>query len=102
MRRVLELDESDLGKPLLMEYSHDDDCEMYINGVEILNSGNTTANNRKLQLPEEAMKVLKPGKILSLCIVTTGWLPVIWTSVCGRNKSTNRFLPGLQHKLLPM
>ena len=62
VRRVLELDESDLGKPLLMEYSHDDDCEMYINGVEILNSGNTTANNRKLQLPEEAMKVLKPGK----------------------------------------
>ena len=44
VRRVLELDESALGKPLLMDNSHDDDCEMYNNGVEIQNSGNTTAN----------------------------------------------------------
>lgn len=62
VRRVLEMDESSLGKPILMEYSHDDDCEMYVNGVEILNSGNTTANNRKMDLPEAALKALKPGK----------------------------------------
>ena len=52
--------------------------------------------------PKKRWRSWNREKILSLCIVTTGWLPVIWTSVCGRNKSTNRFLLGLQHKLLPM
>lgn len=62
VRREFELDESSVGKELLLEYSHDDDCEMYINGVEILNSGNTTANNRTLQIRGEALAALKPGK----------------------------------------
>lgn len=62
IRRELNLDESSLGKELILEYSHDDDCEMYINGVEILNSGNTTANNRTMKLSEAALAALKPGK----------------------------------------
>lgn len=62
IRRELNLDESSLGKELLLEYSHDDDCEMYINGVEILNSGNATANNRTMKLPDAALVALKPGK----------------------------------------
>lgn len=62
VRRILDLSEEELDKPIWMEYSHDDDCEMYVNGVEILNSGNTTANNRSLQFSETVLKALKPGK----------------------------------------
>lgn len=62
VRRVFELNE-DLGaETVYLDYSHDDDVEIYINGIEVVNTGNNVKKNALLKLPEEVTKTLQKGK----------------------------------------
>lgn len=62
VRRTFDLPEDYSGKPLILEYSHDDDFELYINGVKVVETGYAWNNNVLLELSDEAKATLKPGK----------------------------------------
>jgi hypothetical protein len=62
VRREINLTAEDLAKPLYLNYSHDDDIVIYVNGVEVVNTGDACADDQTLALPEAAAQALKPGK----------------------------------------
>ncbi len=62
IRRVIELDEDLTGKPVFIEFTHDDDAILYVNGFEVVNTGNSTGKNNRVKLPEHIVKTLKKGK----------------------------------------
>ncbi len=62
VRREITLDEDLAGKKVFVEYSHDDDFELYINGIEIVNTGYRWRKNIVAQVPEAAIQTLKKGK----------------------------------------
>lgn len=64
VRREVEIDEDMLGRELFIEYSHDDGVEIYINGVQVVNSGNCARANVFDRIPEEVKKHIRPGKNL--------------------------------------
>jgi hypothetical protein len=74
VRREINLTPEDLAKPLYLHYSHDDDIFIYVNGVEVVNTGNACAEDRALALPEKAVQALKPGKnvLAAHCINRVG------------------------------
>lgn len=74
VRRNVELTPEDLEGDLFIVYSHDDVFELYINGTQVANTGETWREGVKLELTPELKKLLKPGKnvIASHCHNTTG------------------------------
>ena len=63
VRRTFELAEDLAGKQTVyLEYSHDDDVEIYINGIEVVNTGNACKKNVMLKLSEEVIKSLVKGE----------------------------------------
>lgn len=62
VRRIIDLQEDLTGKKVYLEYSHDDDVIIYINGIEVVNSGNSCKKNALQLLPEEVLSSLKKGK----------------------------------------
>ncbi len=61
-RREVVLEEDLAGQIVYLEYSHDDDVEIYINGIEVVNTGNACKKNVLLKLPAEVVQTLKKGK----------------------------------------
>lgn len=74
VRREITLTAADLAQPLILEYSHDDNFELYINGVKTVDTGYDWKNNVRIPLPEAARKALHPGKnmIAAHCFNKTG------------------------------
>jgi hypothetical protein len=64
IRRDVPLTESLKGKNVYLEYSHDDDAIIYINGIEVVNTGNACFKNVELKLSEEVVNSLTEGKNL--------------------------------------
>jgi hypothetical protein len=62
VRREVNLKEDLAGKPVYIEFTHDDDAIMYVNGIEVANTGQATGKNRRVKLSEEVVKTLKKGK----------------------------------------
>lgn len=62
VRRTINLDEDLKGKKVFLEYSHDDDVIIYINGIEVVNTGNACKKNVLLELPSNVMETLKQGE----------------------------------------
>jgi hypothetical protein len=62
VRREIDLNEDLNGKKVFFEYSHDDDFELYVNGIEVVNTGYSWQKNVIVQLPENAVQTLKKGK----------------------------------------
>lgn len=62
VRREIELNEDLAGRKVFLEYSHDDDFELYVNGIEVVNTGYTWKKNVVVQLPENTVATLKKGK----------------------------------------
>ena len=62
VRREFALDDDLAGKKIFLEYSHDDDAEIYINGIEVVRTSDKCEDNAILQLPEEAVLSLQKGK----------------------------------------
>lgn len=68
VRRDLWLDEPLKGRNVFLEYSHDDDVTIYINGVKVVDTGNACNKNVLLKLPSEVVEVLKPGgNLIAAC-----------------------------------
>jgi hypothetical protein len=61
VRRHVKLDKSYSGKNVYLEYSHDDDAIIYINGIEVVNTGNDCKKNVRIKLSDEAVASLKKG-----------------------------------------
>ena len=62
VRREFSLDEDFTGKKVFLEYSHDDDVEIYINGIEVVRINDRCQDNASLELPETVLKAFKKGK----------------------------------------
>lgn len=62
VRRIVNIDAEMIERDLFIEYSHDDGVEIYINGHQIVNTGNAARSNVKERIPDEAKKFLKPGR----------------------------------------
>jgi len=61
VRRTVTLDKSYKGKDVYLEYSHDDDAIIYVNGIEVVNTGNECKKNVRLKLSEEVVNSLVKG-----------------------------------------
>ncbi|MDR0728803.1 MAG: DUF4965 domain-containing protein [Prevotellaceae bacterium] len=61
LRREFVLTE-DIGKQAFLLYSHDDDIEIYINGIEVVNTGYAWGENKLRRLPPAAVATLKAGR----------------------------------------
>lgn len=74
VRREVNLTAADLEEDLMIIYSHDDVFELYINGTQVANTGETWREGIRLPLDQKLKKLLKPGKniIASHCHNTTG------------------------------
>lgn len=64
VRRVIDVTEDLSGKSLYLEYSHDDDAVIYINGIKVVDTGNAAKKYQYAKLPDEAAASLKKGKNL--------------------------------------
>ena len=63
VRRTFELDRDLSAEELILEYSHDDVFELYVNGIEVANTGDIWESYIRKPLPAEAAATLKPGKV---------------------------------------
>ncbi|NDV60323.1 DUF4965 domain-containing protein [Bacteroides sp. 519] len=62
VRREVNIDADVLNRDLFIEYSHDDGVEIYINGYQIINTGNSARADVMQRIPDEAKKHIRPGK----------------------------------------
>jgi Glycogen debranching enzyme len=62
VRRTIDLKEDITAKKVFLEYSHDDDVIIYVNGIEVVNTGNACRKNVLLELTGEARASLKKGE----------------------------------------
>ncbi|MBQ7194234.1 MAG: DUF4965 domain-containing protein [Bacteroidales bacterium] len=74
VRRAFDLSEDLSSARVLLEYSHDDTFELYVNGVKVVDTGYDWKHGVMLELPAEAAATLKPGKnvIAAHCHNTVG------------------------------
>ncbi|MFV0586987.1 glutaminase domain-containing protein [Bacteroides reticulotermitis] len=61
VRRTADIQEDLTGKSIYLEYSHDDDVTIYINGIKVVDTGNACNKNVLLKLSDEVVASLKPG-----------------------------------------
>lgn len=64
VRRVVDLSEDLAGKRVYLDYSHDDDAVIYINGHKVVDTGNKAMKHSLQRLPDEVTASLKKGKNL--------------------------------------
>ena len=64
VRRVADIQEDLTGKNVYLEFSHDDDAIIYINGIKVVDTGNACKKNERVKLSEEVVASLKPGENL--------------------------------------
>jgi hypothetical protein len=62
VRREILIDEDLADKAVYLEYTHDDDVEIYINGIQVVKTGNDTKRNALIKLPENVVRTLKEGR----------------------------------------
>ncbi len=63
VRRTFEVDKDVNLNDLVLEYSHDDVFELYVNGIKVADTGNAWRSNVKVSLPEEVGETLKTGRV---------------------------------------
>lgn len=77
VRRQVELNVPDI-RQIYLSYSNDDRAIFYINGVKILDTGNTCNHDALAPLPEEALKAVKNGvNVLAATCENTGGLAIL-------------------------
>lgn len=62
VRRIIDLPSDLKGKKVYLNYSHDDDAVIYMNGVKVVDTGNLALKNRSAKLSDEALATLHEGK----------------------------------------
>lgn len=61
VRREFVLDEDLSDKKVFLEYSHDDDVEIYINGIEVVRVSDRCQDNARMELSGDALMSLQKG-----------------------------------------
>ncbi|WP_455963098.1 glutaminase domain-containing protein [Bacteroides bouchesdurhonensis] len=61
VRRVADIQEDLTGKNVYLEYSHDDDVIIYINGIKVVDTGNACKKHVQVKLSDEVIASLKKG-----------------------------------------
>ena len=64
VRRVVDVKEDLTGKNVYLQYSHDDDVIIYINGVKVVDTGNAVQKRANVKLSGEVLASLKKGENL--------------------------------------
>lgn len=64
VRRTVDLKEDLTQKGVYLEYSHDDDVIIYINGIKVVDTGNACKKRVRIPLTHEVTSTLKKGKNL--------------------------------------
>lgn len=64
VRRTIDIKNSLKGRKVYLEYSHDDDVIIYINGIKVVDTGNACKKHELTRLPDNVVATLKPGKNL--------------------------------------
>ncbi|MCM1110154.1 MAG: DUF4965 domain-containing protein [Clostridium sp.] len=74
VRREVSLTADDLAKDLWIQFSHDDVCEIYLDGQRLVSTGETWLQGEKRQIPASIKNSLKPGRhiLAGHCHNTTG------------------------------
>lgn len=74
VRRIFNLDENLSGKTIYLHYSHDDIFELYINGIQVVETGYSWKYNITEKLSEKVKATLRKGKniITAHCHNRTG------------------------------
>ncbi|SJN16394.1 glutaminase family protein [Sphingobacterium sp. JB170] len=62
VRREITLSADLAGKDVYLDYGHDDDAIFYINGIQVVSTGNSTGKNKRVKLSEEVVNSLRKGK----------------------------------------
>jgi len=62
VRRVFDLNEDLANKTVYLHYSHDDDFELFINGIKVIETGYSWKYNVLEELPPEVKATLKKGR----------------------------------------
>ncbi|RHJ81534.1 glutaminase domain-containing protein [Parabacteroides sp. AM08-6] len=62
VRRTFDLSKDCSADEVILEYSHDDIFELYINGIEVVATDYSWKSNVMKELPAEVKATLKPGK----------------------------------------
>lgn len=66
VRRYFSIPSDVKGKPIYLNYSHDDDVIIYINGVKIVDTGNACHKDQIVELPKKVVDTLKPeGNVIA-------------------------------------
>ena len=92
VRRAFNLEEDLSNKTVYLEYTHDDDTEIYINGIEVVNTGNDCKKNVLLKLSEEIKNTLKKGgNIISAHCWNRGGHALIDFGLCEELPAQNSF-----------
>lgn len=73
-RREIDLTKDQLKGEIILQYSHDDVCEIYINGTKVVDTGLNWKRNVQVVLDDAQKALLKPGNnlIAAHCHNTTG------------------------------
>lgn len=65
-RRNFDFDTNLKDKPIYLNYSHDDDVIVYINGIKVVDTGNQCHKNQTVELSDEVKATLKPtGNVIA-------------------------------------
>ena len=64
VRRNVDIQDDLQGKNVYLEYSHDDDAVIYVNGVKVADTGNAAKKHVRTKLSDEAVATLKQGQNL--------------------------------------
>ena len=89
VRRSFDFSEADLNKDIYLIYSHDDVFELYLNGKQLVSTGEEWRDNVLLKLSDEAKKELRAGKnvIAAHCHNTTGGAYVDFGLFCEKENA---------------
>lgn len=68
VRRVFDLPAGSHDRELYLNYSHDDDFELYLNGTQIVNTGNRAKSNVTVKLDKRLLKADGKNVIAAHCL----------------------------------
>jgi hypothetical protein len=63
LRREIQLEPEAKKKNLVLEYSHDDVFDLYINGIQLVKTGFEWSKNRRIEIPENIKTTIKGNKL---------------------------------------
>lgn len=91
-RRTFDLPADMMDKPLFLNYSHDDDVIIYINGVKVVDTGNACKKDVVCELDDTVRATLKPeGNVIAAWCYDRGGLAFLDYGI-DVEKSRSRFM----------